>query len=67
MREMIQNELITPIEPMAVLERPCETLQPFLEYISRNSKFVDWHRERFYRIISQQGFLRRDAYIKIHI
>ncbi len=36
MRELVQNELVTPINPMEVLERPWEISRPFIDYI--NSK-----------------------------
>ena len=67
MREMIRNELIIPIEPMSVLERPWEISQAFLEYISCNSKLIDRRRQNFHRIISRKEYMNIGTCVKIHI
>lgn len=67
MREMIQNELIVPVNPMTVLERPWKIFQPFLQYISRNSILIDRRRQNFHRIVFQEGLLYKGPYAKIHI
>lgn len=36
MLELVRRELVTPINPMEVLERPWEVTQPFLELIEQN-------------------------------
>ncbi len=55
MRELVQNELVIPINPMEVLERPWEISRPFIEYVN-SEEFQIRHRrlsfqnERFGRI-----------------
>src|SRR5690606_17029648 len=36
MLELVRNGLVTPINPIVVLERPWEIVQPFLELVERN-------------------------------
>jgi hypothetical protein len=45
MREVIQNELIHPINPMDVLEHPWEVSKMFMEYLTQNRDIIQ--RRRF--------------------
>lgn len=47
MRVLVQNELITPINPMEVLERPFEMARPFLKYIGSKEFKLEQRRKRF--------------------
>lgn len=44
MREAIQNELITPINPMFVMEHPFEVSERFCNYLSNNPKIIERRR-----------------------
>lgn len=40
MLELVQSELVTPINPMEVLDRPWETTKPFLQLIENNKERI---------------------------
>lgn len=42
MREVIQNELVVPINPMDVLERPFEVSEMFCNYLNEHSDGFRW-------------------------
>lgn len=47
MRELVQNELVVPINPMEVLERPWEISRPFIEYINSSDFKLRKRRKGF--------------------
>lgn len=49
MRELVQNDLVIPINPMEVLERPWEISRPFLEYVNSREFKIRQRRESFQR------------------
>lgn len=47
MLELVQNQLVTPIDPMEALERSYKSLKPFLKYIQGESVDIYKRRKRF--------------------
>lgn len=47
MREMVQNELVVPINPIEVLERPWEISESFIEYINSSDFKLRQRQKRF--------------------
>ena len=47
MRELVLNELVIPINPIEVLERPWEISRPFIEYINSEEFMLRQRREHF--------------------
>lgn len=47
MRELVQHQLVIPVNPMEILERPFESLNPFLRYIESESVNIYKRRKRF--------------------
>ena len=47
MRELVQNELVIPINPMEVLEKPLEISRPFINYINSEEFRIRQRRENF--------------------
>lgn len=57
MRELINSELVIPIDPMRVLDNPWEVSNPFFEYMES---------PRF-NLRSRQRYFRRNGYGAIHV
>lgn len=57
MRELVTNELVIPINPIVVLERPWEVFQPFIKYMNSKEFNLNRRRENF----------RKSVIGKIHI
>lgn len=47
MRELVQNELVIPINPIEVLERPTEISRPFIDYIKSKEFKLEQRRVQF--------------------
>lgn len=47
MRELVQNELVLPINPIEVLENPWEIGQPFIDYVNSKEFRLRHRRENF--------------------
>lgn len=47
MLELVQNQLVTPINPMETLERSYTSLKPFLKYVQSESVDIYKRRKRF--------------------
>lgn len=47
MLELVRAELVTPIDPMAVLERPWEVKEPFLQLIESNKSGYEQAQKKF--------------------
>ncbi len=47
MRELVQNELVIPINPIEVLDRPWEISKPFINYVNSKEFSVRQRRENF--------------------
>lgn len=47
MREMVQNELVIPINPLEVLDRPWEISEPFIEYVKSEDFKIRERRSSF--------------------
>lgn len=61
MRELVQNELVVPINPIEALDRPWEISRPFIEYINSPDFKLRQRRKRFrnknYGRIHQEKFV----------
>lgn len=47
MLDLVRNELVTPINPLDVLERPWEVTKPFLELVERNKNKLKTAQNHF--------------------
>jgi hypothetical protein len=47
MREMVRNELVIPINPLEVLDRPWEISKPFIDYVNGNDFKLRARRSSF--------------------
>lgn len=52
MRELVLNELVVPINPMNVLERPWEVTRPFIDYTNSEEFMLRQRRDHFQRSIA---------------
>lgn len=60
MREAIMNELITPINPMDVLNKPYEVSLRFIEYLSARKSVIERRRSYF---SNQAHKIHRDKFL----
>lgn len=66
MLELVRSELVTPINPIEVLERPWEVTKPFLDLVEKNRNNVAMARNRFLQ--GRTGRMHQDKFLsaKIH-
>jgi hypothetical protein len=65
MLEMVRSELVTPINPLDVLDNPWESTRPFLELIENNRKKLENAQVRF--VTGQRGNIHREKFGKANI
>ncbi|HAY3552836.1 kinase [Elizabethkingia meningoseptica] len=65
MLELVRNELVTPINPLEVLNNPWETTQPFLELVERNRVKLTALQNSFQ--YGQRSNLHIDKFQRAHI
>lgn len=69
MRELVLNELVIPINPIEVLERPWEVSRPFIDYVKSEDFKLNQRRESFRNGVF--GRIHKDKFefygSKIHI
>lgn len=63
MREAIMNELITPINPMDVLNNPYEVSLRFIEYLSARKSVIERRRSFF---SNQAHKIHRDKFLSLY-
>jgi hypothetical protein len=66
MLELVREELVTPINPIEILDNPWEVTKPFLELIEKNKNRLENSRNRFFS--GKRGLLHQDKFksAKIH-
>jgi len=66
MLELVRSELVTPINPIDVLDRPWEVTNPFLELIEKNQNKLQIAKNNFKT--GNQGLVHHEKFIpaKIH-
>lgn len=60
MLELVRSELVTPINPIEVLERPWEVTKPFLDLIDKNKERLRTARTRFSQ--GHRGLIHQDKF-----
>ncbi|WP_339880526.1 kinase [uncultured Algoriphagus sp.] len=65
MLELVRENLVTPINPMDVLDNPWESTRPFIELIRENSKKLEKAQNRF--IEGNRGNIHSEKFSKANI
>jgi hypothetical protein len=65
MLELVRSELVTPINPLDVLDNPWDSTRPFIELIQQNQKKLKKARKRF--ISGHRGNIHGDKFSKANI
>jgi hypothetical protein len=65
MLELVRSELVTPINPIDVLDKPWEVTEPFLELIEQNENILSSARNRFSQ--GEIGIIHQDKFQKPRI
>lgn len=65
MLELVRNELVTPINPLDVLDRPWEVTRPFLELIERNQNKLRTAQNNFSN--GNRGLVHQDKFVTAQI
>lgn len=55
MRELVNEELVLPISPLQILERPFEISRPFIRYINNEQSKIKKRRKAFSENLSKDG------------
>lgn len=64
MLELIKNELVVPVDPMATLDRPYQTLEPFFDWLMKKKR-AEKARKRFNQ--GQRGLIHGDKFQKARV
>lgn len=65
MLELVRDGLVSPINPMDVINNPWEVTKPFLELIDKNKKKLKRARSRFSQ--GNAGLIHQDKFLKSRI
>src|SRR5690606_4015692 len=60
MLELVRSELVTPINPLEVLERPREVTKPFLDLVERNQNTLRTAQRSFRK--GNHGLIHQDKF-----